>query len=59
MKIVQDKFKQIDSFGESVNFIVKKGDTSYKTAPGAFISLLIYGLILIYGGTKFLTMILR
>ena len=52
MKKIVDKFKQLDSFGESIKFTIKGGET-YNTCLGAIITLFIYMTVLIYGSTKF------
>ena len=52
MKKIVDKFKQIDSFGESIKFNIKGGET-YNTCLGSLITLFIYMTVLIYGSTKF------
>ena len=59
MKKFKNIFKSVDKFGDSVNFSVKNGSASYKTCSGAILSILIYSLILLYGGTKFTTMVKR
>ena len=51
--------KSIDNFGDSINFSVRGGLTSYKTWPGAICSIVIYSIIIIYGSTKFMTMARR
>ena len=46
-------FKSVDMFGDSIGFTVRNGAVSFKTIPGAILSLIIYLLIVIYGSTKF------
>ena len=59
MAKISSVIKSVDTFGESVGFTIGNGQSSYKTIPGALCSMIIYLLILIYGGTKFKTMIKR
>ena len=49
----------MDRFGDSISFTVNKGNQSYKTLPGAIISLLVYACILFYGVRKFYIMVNR
>ena len=56
MQKLKDFLKSLDNFGDSVNFSVKNGLKSYTTWPGAIFSLIIYSVILLYGGTKFTIM---
>ena len=46
-------YKSVDKFGDSIGFKVRNGESSFKTIPGAILSLVIYLLIVIYGSTKF------
>ena len=48
-----DRFLSIDGFGSSVNFLVK-GNTTYKTAIGALITIVIFLIFTVFGVTKFL-----
>ena len=49
----------MDRFGDTISFTVNKGNQSYKTLPGAIISLLVYAFILLYGVRKFDIMVNR
>ena len=59
MQKSKDFLKSLDLFGDSVNFSVKSGLKRYTTWPGAICSLIIYSVILLYGGTKFTIMAKR
>ena len=48
-----ESFLSIDNFGSSVNFLVK-GSTTYKTAIGAMITIIISLIFTVFGITKFL-----
>ena len=56
MELLSSIIKSFDKFGDTVNFNIKNGSPVYRTWPGTVISLIIYSLILIYGGQKFLIM---
>ena len=49
---VCDIFKRFDTFGESVSFTVKDGKTKYNTYLGAFVSLCVYFVLIIYAYKK-------
>ena len=52
MQKVIDIFKSVDSFGSGVGFSMK-GDGTFKTSFGAFLTLIIYVLVLAYGAGKY------
>ena len=44
---------KIDSFGEDKSFTVRDGDRYYRTWLGTLLTLLIYGVIVVYGMNKY------
>ena len=59
MKKIQNKIRQLDQFGDSVGFTVKKGQSTYTTWAGAVVSLIIFALITLYGSQGFIVFIKR
>ena len=56
MQKIKGSLLSFDGFGDSVSFSVKNGEKTYKTWPGAICGLLIFCIIVVYGGTKFIIM---
>ena len=59
MKNISETIKKVDRFGEPVNFLIQDSGDTFKTWPGFILTLLIYALILIYGGEKLEDLALR
>ena len=59
MKKIFNKIRQLDKFGDSVSFTVRKGQSTFTTWAGAVVTLIISALILIYGSQRFIAFIKR
>ena len=46
---VYKTFKEIDMFGETIQFKFDKGKTEYKTMTGAIVTMIFYTILLLYG----------
>ena len=55
---VGSKFKEMDLYGEQVS-LTYKGDQSYKTIPGAIVSLIVLLTIFAFGTYRFLVFVSR
>ena len=51
MKSIKSLFKEIDNFGQGVNFTIAKKNT-LNTCTGTLLTILIYTVVLVYGFTK-------
>ena len=58
MKEIVDKFKSIDIYGHSIG-VHYRGDGSYRTALGSFVTLITAALVMSYTAIKVIEMVER
>ena len=55
-KKMKQFFRNLDLFGQKIDFNIGGTSSTYRTVRGSIISMIILSLILVYGTQKFITM---